>query len=67
MADVLDLAASKLRSGEGWDEGTTGDVLREVLHAYPNHASNLELFKKANIMRGAIWRGVQQSEGRRIR
>jgi hypothetical protein len=37
LADVLELAASKLRSGEGWDEGTSGDVLREVLHAYPNH------------------------------
>jgi len=22
------------RTGQGWDEGTTGDVLREVLHVY---------------------------------
>jgi hypothetical protein len=28
---------AKLRSGQGWDEGTTGDVLREVLHVYPTH------------------------------
>lgn len=37
LADVLDLAASKLRSGEGWDEGTTGDVLREIFHIHPEH------------------------------
>jgi len=37
LADVLDLAASGLRSGEGWDEGTTGDVLREIFHVYPEH------------------------------
>ena len=37
LADVLELAAAKLRSGEGWDEGTTGDVFREVLHCYPSH------------------------------
>jgi len=37
LADVLELAAAKLRSGEGWDEGTTGDVLGEILHAYPKH------------------------------
>jgi hypothetical protein len=35
LADVLELAAAKLRSGRGWDEGTTGDVLREILHVYP--------------------------------
>jgi hypothetical protein len=34
LAGVLELAAAKLRSGQGWDEGTTGDVLREVLHLY---------------------------------
>ena len=33
LADVLELAAAKLRSGEGWDEGTTGDVLNEIEHA----------------------------------
>ena len=37
LADVLELAASKLRSGEGWDEHTTGDVLREIFHVYPEH------------------------------
>jgi hypothetical protein len=37
LADVLQLAAAKLRSGEAWDEGTTTDVLNEVLHAYPEH------------------------------
>jgi hypothetical protein len=37
LAGVLELAAAKVRSGEGWDEGTTGDVLREILHAYPQH------------------------------
>ena len=35
LADVLELAARKLRSGQGWDEGTTGDVFREVLHTFP--------------------------------
>ena len=38
LADVLELAAAKLRSGEGWDEGTTGDVLREIWHVFPEHA-----------------------------
>jgi hypothetical protein len=37
LADVLELAAAKLRSGEGWDEGTTGDVLGEILNAHPAH------------------------------
>lgn len=31
LSDVLELAAAKLRSGEGWDEGTKGDVIREIL------------------------------------
>ena len=35
LADVLELVAARLRSGQGWDEGTTGDVLREILHVYP--------------------------------
>ena len=43
LADVLELAAAKLRSGEGWDEGTTGDVLGEILHAYPKHVKALAL------------------------
>jgi hypothetical protein len=25
------------RTGQGWNEGTTGDVLGEVLHVYPAH------------------------------
>ena len=33
LADVLELAAAKLRSGEGWDDGTTTDVLNEIEHA----------------------------------
>lgn len=37
LASVLELGAAKLRSGQGWDEGTTGDVLREILHVYPAH------------------------------
>ena len=35
LAGVLELAAAKLRSGQGWDESTTGDIFREVLHVYP--------------------------------
>ena len=38
LAGVLEAAAAKLRSGQGWDEGATGDVLREILHVYPAHA-----------------------------
>jgi hypothetical protein len=37
LAGVLELAAANLRSGRGWEEGTTGDVLREILHVYPTH------------------------------
>jgi hypothetical protein len=37
LAGLLELAAAKLRSGEGWEEGTTADVLREILHVYPSH------------------------------
>jgi hypothetical protein len=29
--------SGRLRTGQGWDEGTTGDVLGEVLHVYPAH------------------------------
>jgi len=32
LSDVLELAAARLRSGEGWDEGTTTDVLNEIEH-----------------------------------
>ena len=37
LAGVLELASARLRSGKGWDEGTTGDVLREILHVFPAH------------------------------
>jgi hypothetical protein len=37
LAGLLELAAGRLRSGSGWDEGTTGDLLREILHVYPAH------------------------------
>ena len=33
LADVLVAAAAKLRSGEGWEEATTTDVLNEIEHA----------------------------------
>jgi hypothetical protein len=35
LAGVLEAAATRPRTGRGWDEGTTGDVLREILHVYP--------------------------------
>jgi hypothetical protein len=35
LAGVLELAAAKLRLGEGWNEVTIGDVLREISHVYP--------------------------------
>jgi hypothetical protein len=37
LADVLELAAATLRSGDGWAEGTTADVLREIWHVFPGH------------------------------
>jgi hypothetical protein len=37
LAGLPELAAGRLRSGSGWDEGTTGDLLREILHVYPAH------------------------------
>lgn len=33
LADVLEAAAAKLRSGEGWEDTTTTDVLNEIEHA----------------------------------
>jgi hypothetical protein len=33
LADVLEAAAAKLRSGEGWEDATTTDVLNEIEHA----------------------------------
>jgi ABC-type glutathione transport system ATPase component len=38
LAGILDLAAAKLRSGEGLEEGTVNDVLLEINHVYPEHA-----------------------------
>jgi hypothetical protein len=35
LADVLELAVERLRSGEGWNEATTDDLLREILRVYP--------------------------------
>src|SRR5271157_1469081 len=36
LAAVLEAAATRLRTGQGWDEGTTGDIFREILHVYPS-------------------------------
>ncbi len=41
LAGVLEAAATRLRTGQGWDEGTTGDVLREILHVYPAHVKKV--------------------------
>jgi hypothetical protein len=37
LAAVLELAAAKLRSGDGWHESTTVDVFNEILYVYPAH------------------------------
>jgi hypothetical protein len=37
QAGVLEAAATRLRTGQDWDEGTTGDLLREILRVYPAH------------------------------
>jgi hypothetical protein len=37
LAGVLEAAAAKLRSGQGWQEGATADVLNEILHVFPGH------------------------------
>jgi hypothetical protein len=37
LAGVLEAAAIRLRTGQGWDEGTTSDVLGELLRVYPAH------------------------------
>ena len=39
LAGVLELVAAKLRSGQGLDKSTKGDVLREVLHAAQSPSS----------------------------
>jgi hypothetical protein len=41
LAGVLEAAATRLCSGQGWDEGTTGDVLREILHVYTAHVKKV--------------------------
>jgi len=38
LAGVLELVAARLRSGRGWEEGTTSDVLGEILHVCPEQA-----------------------------
>jgi hypothetical protein len=35
LAGFLEVAAATLRSGKGWDEGATNDVLNQILHVYP--------------------------------
>ena len=37
LAGVLELAAARLRSGQGWEEATASDVVRELLHVYAAH------------------------------
>ena len=37
LASVLEAAATRLRTGRGWDEATSGDLLREMLHVYAAH------------------------------
>jgi hypothetical protein len=37
LAGVLELAAARLRSGQGWDEATASDLLGEILHVYSAH------------------------------
>ncbi len=37
LASVLEAAATTLRTGQGWNESTTGDLLREILRVYPAH------------------------------
>jgi hypothetical protein len=49
LAGVLEAASTRLRTGQGWQQGTTGDVLHEILQVYPAHV------KKALAM--ACWRG----------
>src|SRR5271156_1685181 len=37
LAGVLEAAAASLRSGRGWEESTTSDILDEILRVYPAH------------------------------
>jgi hypothetical protein len=37
LAGVLEAAATRLRTGQGWQQGTPGDVLHEILQVYPAH------------------------------
>lgn len=40
LAGVLEAAATRLRTGQGWDEGTTTDILGEILDVYPAHVKH---------------------------
>ena len=37
LAGVLEAAAASLRSGRGWEESMTSDILDEILRVYPAH------------------------------
>lgn len=37
LVGVLEAGATRLRTGQGWHESTTGAVLAEVSHVYPEH------------------------------
>jgi len=37
LAGMLEAAAAGLRSGRGWEESTTSDILDEILRVYPAH------------------------------
>jgi hypothetical protein len=39
VAGMPAASATRLRTGQGWDEGPTGDVLGEILHAYSKSRS----------------------------
>jgi hypothetical protein len=39
LAGVPEASATRLRTGQGWDESTTGDVLGEILHVYSKSRS----------------------------
>ena len=38
LAEFLEVATDTLRSGKGWDEGATSDVLEQILQVYPENA-----------------------------
>jgi hypothetical protein len=37
LDEILEIAASMLRSGEGWEEGTLAGVFSEIRNTYPKH------------------------------